>query len=139
VWHQLRTKKCTHAILINQNEFLLMHKVKHTLSISKRFTLHASAMNDDALEPLIKLSWFVAHALYHHAGAGILSDSTNASSRLSSPIHGDVPEVSSSEPSRTMANLSLTGATTQRETRFSFGQGKSLNHVSLVCIPQPIY
>jgi len=85
------------------------------------------------MEPLLKLSYFVAHALYHHAGT--LSDAPNASSQLVSAIQGDVPEGSSSSLSRKMANLTLGGGTSQQENQFSIIQGKGQNQVSQVCIP----
>ena len=88
------------------------------------------------LEPLLKLSFFVAHALYHHAGT--LSDPPAASSQLLSAIQSDVPKGLSSSLSRKMANLTLGGGTSQQENQFSIGQGKGLNQVSQVCVPSLI-
>jgi hypothetical protein len=118
-----------------------MHRSGCTLQISERFVLHTcrtdEAPHDIELirDPLVKLSFFVAHALYHHT---ILYHSTNPSSQHLSLIQGNVPKDSSSGPSRTMANLSLTGATSQQEHQFSIGQGKGLNQVSQVFIPHLI-
>ena len=119
-----------------------MHKVGHTLHISDCFAFHTRRVDEDPpdteliLEPLLKLSFFVAHALYHHAGT--LSDPPAASSQLLSAIQSDVPKGLSSSLSRKMANLALGGGTSQQENQFSIGQGKGLNQVSQVCVPSLI-
>jgi hypothetical protein len=90
-------------------------------------------------EVLVQLSFFVAHALYHHAGEGTLSQSNDRSSQLLSLIEGDLPEGSSSRPSRTMPNLSLAGVTSKQKNQISIGRVKGLSQVSQICIPHPNY